>query len=331
MAFTYTGPSVAAAFVTGVYNEAWDLAFQKSADALSMSQDAVDRASTPSLIVSTPQAALPEIPSTPSLTEPMSIAEATGLYTSTVNEIKALLTDNFTAFISEYFGNTDAFTAAGDWLNKAISEGGTGLTPAAEQRIYDRDRDRVLAEARRTERQALTGFSAKRYRLPPGSMMASIANIRREAGDRLGDNSRQLAIQAMTMEIENVRFAVERAITLRTQALQSAGEYIRVLALGPQTGAAITTAMLDVQAKAAQTLSSFYTAQVAAAELPLRARLSNAELVQRTSEANQRASVDAMNQRVQATMAAAQSLGTQAAAALNGLTAQTQFSGNESL
>ncbi len=331
MAFTYTGPSVSAAFVTGVYNESWDLAFQKSADALSMSQDAVNRASTPSLIVSTPQAAVPDVPTAPYLTAPMSIAEATALYNSTVNEIKALLTDNFSAFINDYFGNTDAFDSASAWLNKAITEGGTGLTPAVEQKIYDRDRDRVLAEARRTERQAVTGFSSKRYRLPPGAMMAGVANIRREAGDRLGDNSRQLAIQSMTMEIENVRFAVERALGLRTQAVQAAGDYIRVLALGPQTGAAITTSMLDVQAKAAQTLSSFYTAQVTAAELPLRARLSNAELVQRTSESNQRASIDAMSQRVQATMAAAQSLGTQAAAALNGLSAQTAFTGSESV
>jgi hypothetical protein len=200
-----------------------------------------------------------------------------------------------------------------------------------ERRIYGRDKDRVLGEASRAEQDILVGFSNKRFTLPPGAAMAALARVRKESADRLAGNSRDIAIQQATFEIENVRIAVTQALGLRTSAIQAAGDYVRTLALGPQTGATVATALLDVQARTAQTLASFYSAEVSAAELPLKAALSNAEMLQRTSEANQRAGIEAMNQRVQATIAAAQSLGTQAAAALNGLTAHTSFSGSESV
>jgi hypothetical protein len=330
MPFTYAGPYVSAAFTAGVFNDAWTLANQRATDATMMSESAVMRASTPERINSTPIVAAPDIPTAPLMSAPMSIADATALYGSTAAEIQALLTNGFTSFIQTYFGSTAEFTAAQAWLNKALTTGGTGLSADVERRIYNRDKDRVLGEAARAEQDVLVGFSNKRYTVPPGAAMAALARIRKESNDRLASNSRDIVIQQATMELENVRIALSQAIGLRTSAIQAAGDYVRTLALGPQTGATVATALLDVQARTAQTLAAFYGAQVTAAELPLKASLANAEMLQRTNEANQRAGVDAMGQRVQATLAAAQSLGTQAAAALNGLHAGTSFSGGES-
>ena len=63
-------------------------------------------------------------------------------------------------------------------------------------------------------------------------------------------------------EIENVRIAVERAVQLRSLAMESAGAYIREMALTYQTGSAVTSAMLDAQVKTSSALTDYYKAQL---------------------------------------------------------------------
>lgn len=331
MTFGYSGPSTSAAFVAGVFNDAWGLATDRAMEAKDWANDAISRASSPAAIGATPQVVAPAMPLAPLLDTPIRISEAQSLFDANVQSVRDKLVHDFSGFLEEYFGSLPEFDSAQAWLQRALTVGGTGLAPAIEQQMFERERSRLLNEAARSEDEILTTWSARRFPLPPGAATAQLTRLRKETDDRIASAAREVAVQAATMEIENVRFAVGQAVTLRMSAINAAGDYIRTLAMAPQVGVQLTTSLVDVQARIASTLTSFYQAQIAAAEVPLRAQTTNAELLQRTAEANQRSAVEAMGQRVQATLAAAQSLGTQAAAALNSLHAQAGIGANESL
>lgn len=328
---TYSGPSVSAAFVAGVFNDAWSIATSRANAAMDMSQDAVDRATNPALMPAAPTVVSPIVPTVPTIDTPLSSAEATALFMENADRISLELTDGFTSFLEDNFGDFPEFSAAQEWLHRALTTGGTGLPTVVEAQIYERERSRLLQEASRAEEELTAGWAAKRYPTPPGALRYQKARLGAEANARLAAAARDVAIQQANHLIENARFAVSAAINLRTSAISAAGEYMRALAMGPQLGITLATSLVDAQAKIASTMSSFYQAQVTAAEIPLRVSTTNAELAIRTSEANQRSSIEAMRQRVDATMAAAQSLGTQAAAALNALHAQAGISASESL
>jgi hypothetical protein len=329
--FTYSGPSVGAAFVAGVFNLAWELANQRALEAKELAGDAVDRATNPERLPTAPTIYSPIIPTAPVLDSPMTSSEAAALFKENADKVTADLTTGFSQFLSDYFGELPEFAAAQAWLLKALTTGGTGMSATAENQIFERERSRILNDAARAEEELVSTWAARRYPTPPGALRAQMARLGKESNDKLAAAARDVAVQQAGYEIENTRFAVTAAINLRTGAIAAAGEYMRALALGPQLGVTLTTSLVDAQAKIASTLTSFYQAQVTAAEIPLRVSTTNAEMVMRTNEANQKAGIEAMNQRVSATMAAAQSLGVQAAAALNSLHAQTGISANESL
>lgn len=128
-----------------------------------------------------------------------------------------------------------------------------------------------------------------------------------------------------------LRFAVSSAIDLRVKGLNAAADYIRTIALAPTTGAQVATAAAGAQADLSRALTQMYSAAVTATELPVRLRITDAELRERAAEANLRASSEAQHDRVQAALGASSALGNIASAAVNGLHAQTGINANESL
>jgi len=330
MSFGYSGPSVSAAFVAGVFNDAWESATQRALEAKDWSRDAISRASAPPVLPPPSPIPLPKLPGVvPMATTDAKAAQA--MFDSNGEKIRANMVKDFADFLFTHFGGIAEFDSARSWLQRALNGGGTGISPVIEQQLFERERSRLLNEAARSEDEIVTTWAARRFPLPPGAAAAQLARLRKETDDKIASAAREVAVQAATLEIENVRLAVGQAISMRVSAISAAGEYIRNLAMAPQLGAQLTTALLDSQARAADTVVKFYQAQLSAAELPVRVQTTNSELQLRANEANQRTASEAMNQRVQATLAAAQSLGTQAAAALNSLHAQAGISANESL
>ena len=147
-AFTYAGPSVAATFVTGVFNEQFRVAKSRLDKSDQLTNDAL------ALIANAPQisevdiAASLDIPEAPEI-EGFSPSELTALYKSTSDEIKALLANGLSRFFIDYFPLGNELAAARAWVENAIVNGGTGLNPIIEAQIYERDRSRVLNDAMR--------------------------------------------------------------------------------------------------------------------------------------------------------------------------------------
>lgn len=250
----------------------------------------------------------------------------TALFDSTYNKIIGDLSDLFYDFIDRYLSiDPDMMAEAEAWIKRAITQGGTGINATVEGRIWQRDRDRIGTEAASSMAEVVDMWAAKGYPLPPGAANAAIQTIQRKRSADVAAVSRDAAIKAFETEVENVKFAIQMAIDYRTKALGAAGDYIRALATAPDIASRISTQSADAQARLISAAASFYNARVSAKELVMRGHLANQDASLKAAQLNTESITAARDIRVKAVIAAADSVGQQAAAALNGINATAQL------
>jgi hypothetical protein len=330
MSFSTTSSSQSAQQVVAVFNSAWDLALDRVDDVQTAVEYATATAVNPQQMTVQGFAYVPTLPTPPVLTgiDPLSVDAR---FTSYRNDITAFLTSAFTTFLATYFPTQNYLTLAQAWLEKALGPGGTGLSPVIEQQIYDRDRSRILTESARAIDESVALWANRGYPLPPGAAVGEALRIQATTFDKVAESSRDAAIKAAQMEIENIRFAVTTALDLRKLAINSAVEYLRAVALGPTIGAQVATAVADFQTRLAQAFTTLYTAQVEGQRVILQAKTTDVEVRQRALEANLRSANEAQHDRVAAAMSATSALGNIASAAVNSLHASAGIAGSESI
>ncbi len=313
-------------YVPVIISAAWAKAEALSGQASDKVEEAIalttpaPRAANPDVIP------LPTLPDAPTLTA-LSQPTATALYDSTSEDLINTLAGLFSGFLAEHFPTDDYITEAQDWVTRALTVGGGGVNAAVEGQIWNRARDRALADAARNREALETDWAARRFPTPPGALRHGLLMIDKAGQDAIAEAARAQAIEAFTREVENARIAVERAVSLRNLALTTAGEYIRTLAQGPQVAAQVASTIIDSQARFSSTVTDFYRAQLAAVEIPLRVSTTNTELKTRTSETNVRVAMETLTQRVNAAVANANMVATQAAAAFNAVNTSASVSG----
>jgi len=319
-----------AQMVSWAFNQAWNIAAAKST-----ASDATFLAAQSGF--SSPNVSPANFSFTPNVVEPIvnipqqaqgaSIAEFYQIATAVINQLAGLFAD----YIADYFpGSISLYDETRDWLFNAIQNGGTGIHASVEDQIWQRDRARVIAESERAEDELLTAWAGRGYTIPPGSLIYGMQQVQKEAADRISQASRDVAVKQAEMEVENVRFAIGNAKELYLGSLGAAADYIRALSIGPSSAQAIIPSITDSQARLIQAANSYYQSRIGVEELKLKASMPPAEYDQAARMKNgdlQMAEIDA---RIRAAIAAAQSMGTQAAAALNGLHASASTSGSAS-
>lgn len=106
-------------------------------------------------------------------------------------------------------------TAASQSLQDRIQNGGTGLSPAVEQAIWDRGREREYRQAAdalaELERMEVLG-----YAFPPGTYIDSRIKIQTELGYASFGYSREVAIEQAKLEQSNVLAALEQSTQLES-------------------------------------------------------------------------------------------------------------------
>ncbi len=231
-----------------------------------------------------------------------------------------LMTDKLTEFFTIYYPlNTDGYDAGMDWLINTITNGGTGINPAVEHQIWQRGRDRVIAEGDRADSQTLIQFSQRGYALPSGVMVKQLQANRFEQLARLQEQSRDVAIKQAELEIENLRFAVQQVIDARLRALAVAADYIRAITGGFESAVRISN--LEAQAKAAlmAATADLYRARLQRDEIAMRVPFQVTDNTLKVGQMNLNAFYQGIGAQVQAASAAADMYGRMAQAALSGL------------
>lgn len=236
------------------------------------------------------------------------------------------LAGRFRTFLADFFPDDEALMESVEaWLKRAIDQGGTGINVHVERQIWQRDRDRLSVEATAAMEQSVNQWAARGYPLPPGAAAAAITTIAMRRTEQIAAVSRDAAIKSFETEIENIRFAIAQAIDYRTKAIAAAADYIKALAAAPDIASKMSTQSADAQARLISAVSAYYNARTNAADLATRVDIYNADASIRAALANQDTDTRRVGIKVDATVAAANSIGQQAAAALNGLNATAQL------
>lgn len=230
------------------------------------------------------------------------------------------LAGKFADFINQYFPNECGYLqAAQQWICNTIKNGGTGINPVVEQQIWARDRGRVLADARAQEIELIDAFAARRYPIPPGAAVGAVAKIRADAAGKISQASRDVAIKQAELEVENVRFAVGKAIDLYSAAMAAAGDYIKALVSTSGNMTQLLPSVTDSQSRLIGAAADYYRARIQVEDLRLKAAMPNGEWKQQAGIKNVDNEMQAMRNRVDAAIEAAKSLAQQASAALNAM------------
>lgn len=230
------------------------------------------------------------------------------------------LAGKFADFINQYFPNECGYLqAAQQWICNTIKNGGTGINPVVEQQIWARDRGRVMADAKAQEAELIDAFAARRYPIPPGAAVGAVAKIRADAAGKISQASRDVAIKQAELEVENVRFAVGKAIDLYSAAMAAAGDYIKALVSTSGDMTQLLPSVTDSQSRLIGAAADYYRARIQVEDLRLKAAMPNSEWRQQANLKNVENEMQAMRNRIDSAIEAAKSLAQQASAALNAM------------
>lgn len=310
---------------TAIINTAWELGMGIKADVDASKVDAAG--AVPALgsqdisagTVAAPSIAEPGV----SIPAVASTTEIVNLFDTKYLELVALLADKFTAFRAAYFPDeSTTYGAAEDWLQSAIANPTAGLPATVAAQIWEDDRSRILADNERAKADVLTTFAARRFPLPPGAAASAILQIEQKTQDELAASSRKVAV----MSVEQMRFVIQNAIGLRKIAMDSAVEYIKALASGPDMATRLLNIGYDAQSKLISAAASFYNARTQAADVVSRVGQFNANLALEAASKNQAADLSLVDEKVKALVATAQSLAHLAGSLFNNLHASVGIS-----
>lgn len=230
------------------------------------------------------------------------------------------LVNEFAQFIATYFPDeAGLMRKTRDWIGRALSEGGSGMSATVERQIWERDRSRILKDARRQESEAISSYAARGFPVPPGAMLAAVQRVRSDADDRIAQASRDVAIKQAELEIENVRFAVDKALQRHASAMDAARAFIAAQAGTIGVSAQLVPSIMETKARMVGASTDYYRARTSVEDLRLRAAMPNAEYQQQAQAKNLDARMGVIKHRVDAAVEAAKALSVQAAAMLNAL------------
>lgn len=97
--------------------------------------------------------------------------------------------------------------------------GGTGLPPAIEQALFDRARVREDINGQKAVDDAFQDAASRGHMLPPGALLKRVADIREANQLKVSETAREILINSAQWEIDNLRTALERGITLEAQLM----------------------------------------------------------------------------------------------------------------
>ncbi len=233
------------------------------------------------------------------------------------DEIKSMVESELADFLNTYFpcGWISNLSTICNWIDDAIANGGTGLTAAVEQAIWDRARQR---EGRLDERMsdAVAGVpAALGWSVPSGAVLSRQMRAAHDSVSRDSTLSRDIMIEQARLEQTNIHFAISSGIQLHSMVMQAAINFVnaklRAEALGHQYGQVLYTAAQALYSQMVQ----YYQAQLSGEQLELRQDIAD---VQRSLDAYRltlTTNTDRARNRADAAMAGARTMGDIAASA----------------
>lgn len=235
--------------------------------------------------------------SSPSVSEPsifipssVDTSDILDMFNSTYLELVALLETKFGAYRATYFANEGTvYDSAEDWLLAALANTSVAMPAAIAEQIVEDDRSRILADKVRAQDAVVAQFAARGFPLPPDVAANAVLQIEQKAQDEIAESSRKVAI----LSIDLTQKTLDRALKLRTDAMQAANEYIKALASGPDMASRMVNIGYDAQSKLISAVASLLGARAEVAKLSIQAQTSSVGFALDAAKSNQSASIEA--------------------------------------
>jgi len=328
---SYTGPvSYPWQAAEAIINASWDLGVSKLTDAsakvTAAKSDFLDSVSLPSIT--------PGTVGTPSVTEPgvtipgtIDITDIVATYDDKTAELIATLSSKFTTFIATHFPDeANAYTAAEDVLQAALASPHLGIPATVADQIIGDDRALALSEAARATDEVLAKFASLGYPLPPGAAAAAAVKIQQQAQDKIAESSRKLTIATL----EQFRFAVDKTLSLRQIAMQSALDYIKSLVAGPDYASRLVGVGYDAQSKLIDAAGKFLSVRTEVAALISKAEQFNVTAAIDANAKNQTAFLGLVDIKGKALLSEVDMVGRAATSLFNNLNVSSGGTGSSS-
>ncbi|HOY80090.1 MAG TPA: hypothetical protein PLN33_19920 [Hyphomonadaceae bacterium] len=147
-------------YVPVIISAAWSKAVELSQQASDDIETAIALTTPAPRAASPDPIEAPDVPDAPTLTA-LNQSTATALYDSTSEDLINTLVELFAGYLGENFGDNNYIDSAQQWIDEALTTGGSGVNTDVEAQLWNRARDRALADAVRS-REALEADWAER-------------------------------------------------------------------------------------------------------------------------------------------------------------------------
>lgn len=315
------GMAVMQDIINATWNQGLDFKGDYEAKIAAAKADFLDLTTTPSVTantISTVTVAEPEvtIPTNIDTTQVMSMFDTKYL------ELVALLSDKFSAFRDAYYPDDQPLYSAVESSLQSALDNDSYLPASVQAQIFGDDQARILSDKLRAQDAVIAQFAARRFPLPPDVAASAVMQIEQKAQDEIAESSRKIAI----LSVEQYRFVIDKAMTARAAAMQSAIEYIKALASGPEMASRLVGVGYDAQSKLISSAASFYNARTAAKELSSKVNQFNSSAQLEAATKNQQAELMMVENKLKALLAEAQAIAQMATSMFNNLHASVGLS-----
>ncbi len=164
-------------------------------------------------------------------------------------------------------------------------DGGTGLAPAVENAIYERQRSKNNAEARRVHDAAYQEAASRGFTLPTGALMAATQAARQAGADNNARAATEITVLQAEMEQRNLQFAVSTSLNLRQSMVSATLSYMgNLTSINGQAldyAKTVLSAMIEVYNTAARAFGlklDAYRAEAAVYDTRLKAALASLDV-----------------------------------------------------
>lgn len=150
-------------------------------------------------------------------------------YRNAVPEMVAVLDQQVDAMLTRYNPRFHEQMESIENRLQRLMDGGSGLTPAVENAIYERARDKSHAEYQRLRDSSWNDAAIKGFTLPNSVLVGALFSARQATADSNARMSNEIAIKQAEMEQQNLQFAITASAGLRTAMLSAAMGYHQAL------------------------------------------------------------------------------------------------------
>lgn len=156
------------------------------------------------------------MPSVPTVT-----INETDLTIPNIDELVTVPENSFSYVENDY--SSELKSALDNLLLSDLRDGGYGINPDDEQRLWERARDRQTLQNQAAIQKVRTGMAARGFPLPPGALYAGEHEVQMAGDAALNEVNREISLKRSDNYVQARQFAVSQGITFEGAMLGYVG------------------------------------------------------------------------------------------------------------